>query len=170
MCIAALAPACPVVAPAGMIYFIVVIPMLRWLLVFVYRPRFDGGGDKWPYLHDMVISSLILGQVRAIMFCSLLSTSRHASKNVFLFLFLSVLGTSDYNHVATASLFFGYLCRCCHHPHLRFQPNDKEQVPPSLSRCGASPNQSFGRLGYLKAYIQSHERRVSAMVSGLPQG
>jgi hypothetical protein len=68
MCIAALAPSCPVVAPAGMIYFIVVIPMLRWLLVFVYRPKFDGGGDKWPYLHDMVISSLILGQVSAIMF------------------------------------------------------------------------------------------------------
>jgi hypothetical protein len=132
MCIAALAPACPVIAPAGMIYFIVVIPMLRWLLVFVYRPKFDGGGDKWPYLHDMVISSLILGQVSAIMFCSLLSTRRHASKNVCLFFFRSVLGTSDYNPGATASLFFGSFCWSCHYSHLHFQPKGKGQVPPSL--------------------------------------
>jgi len=37
--------------------------MLRWLLVFGYRPTFDGGGDKWPYLHHMIITSLLLGQL-----------------------------------------------------------------------------------------------------------
>jgi hypothetical protein len=48
LCIVALAPACPLIAPAGLVYFLVISPMLRWLLVFVYRPDFDGGGGRWP--------------------------------------------------------------------------------------------------------------------------
>lgn len=46
-----------------MFYFIIFSPMLRWLLVFVYRPRWDGGGDKFPKLHHIIISSLLLGQL-----------------------------------------------------------------------------------------------------------
>jgi len=63
MCITALAPACPLIAPAAMIYFIIVQPILRWLVIFVYRPKYDGGGDKWPQLHQIIIASLILGQI-----------------------------------------------------------------------------------------------------------
>jgi len=62
-CLTALAPACPLVGIFGMFYFIAISPMLRWVLVFVYRPRFDGGGDKWPKLHHIIISSLLLGQL-----------------------------------------------------------------------------------------------------------
>jgi hypothetical protein len=53
----------PIVAPIALIYFIVVQPMLRWLLIFVYRPRYDTGGEKWPLCHQIVISSLIMAQV-----------------------------------------------------------------------------------------------------------
>lgn len=51
-----------------LMYFITVIPMLRWLLIFAYRPKFDGGGDKWPKLHHIIVSSLILGQVSLLEF------------------------------------------------------------------------------------------------------
>jgi hypothetical protein len=37
--------------------------MIRWMLVFSYRPRFDGGGDKWPKLHKIIITSLLWGQL-----------------------------------------------------------------------------------------------------------
>jgi TM2 domain-containing membrane protein YozV len=51
------------VAPAAMLYYLIVQPILRWLLIFVYRPKYDGGGDKWPQLHQIIISALMLGQV-----------------------------------------------------------------------------------------------------------
>jgi len=62
-CLVALAPICPLIGIYGMFYFIMFSPMLRWLLVFVYRPRWDGGGDKFPTLHHIIISSLLLGQL-----------------------------------------------------------------------------------------------------------
>ena len=43
LCVVGLAPMVPIVAPIATIYFIVVQPMLRWLLIFVYRPRYDTG-------------------------------------------------------------------------------------------------------------------------------
>lgn len=63
LCVIALAPASPLVAPIGALYFLVSIPMLRWLLIFVYRPMFDGGGMRWPFLHDMIISAMVVSQV-----------------------------------------------------------------------------------------------------------
>jgi len=63
LCVVGLSPMVPIVAPIALIYFIVVQPMLRWLLIFVYRPRYDTGGEKWPLCHQIVISSLIMAQV-----------------------------------------------------------------------------------------------------------
>lgn len=59
-----LAPVCPMVGPFAFMYFVVISPMVRWLVIFAYRPKFDSGGEKWPNLHRMIISSLLLGQVR----------------------------------------------------------------------------------------------------------
>ena len=64
-CMTALAPLCPLIGPFALLYYIVISPMLRWLVVFAYRPRFDGGGDKWPKLHHIIVTSLLLGQVSA---------------------------------------------------------------------------------------------------------
>jgi hypothetical protein len=63
MCITSLAPACPIIAPAATLYYIMFIPMLRWLHIFVYRPFYDGGGNRLPVIHEILISSLILGQI-----------------------------------------------------------------------------------------------------------
>mmetsp|Transcript_45072 Transcript_45072/g.50860 ORF Transcript_45072/g.50860 Transcript_45072/m.50860 type:complete len:158 (-) Transcript_45072:32-505(-) len=46
-----------------MFYFIIVVPMLRFMVVFAYRPVFEGGGDKWPKLHHIIITSLLLSQL-----------------------------------------------------------------------------------------------------------
>jgi len=63
-CMMSLAPLCPLIGPVAFIYYAIAAPMLRWLLVFTYRPKFDGGGDKWPELHHIIITSMLLGQVR----------------------------------------------------------------------------------------------------------
>ena len=63
MCITSLSPACPLIAPVGLLYYIVFIPTLRWLHIFVWRPKYDGGGSRLPVLHEILISSLILGQI-----------------------------------------------------------------------------------------------------------
>mmetsp|Transcript_24447 Transcript_24447/g.67563 ORF Transcript_24447/g.67563 Transcript_24447/m.67563 type:complete len:1179 (+) Transcript_24447:381-3917(+) len=62
-CVTSLAPLCPLIGPVALIYFIILAPMLRWLIFFGYRPRFDGGGDKWPELYHIVVTSLLLGQL-----------------------------------------------------------------------------------------------------------
>jgi len=62
-CMTSLAPLCPLIGPFVLLYFVIISPMLRWLMVFGYRPKFDGGGDKWPHLHHIVVTSLLLGQL-----------------------------------------------------------------------------------------------------------
>lgn len=63
LCVIGLAPACPLIAPAAMVYFIVADPMMRFLHVFTYRPMFDGGGLRWLQIHNMLISAMIVSQV-----------------------------------------------------------------------------------------------------------
>ncbi len=66
LCVVGLAPACPLIAPAAMACYLVFIPMLRWLVIFTYRPQFDGGGLRWPFLHNILISSMIWSQVSSV--------------------------------------------------------------------------------------------------------
>jgi len=54
LCVHALACASPLVAFFSFLYFLFWIPMLRRNVIFVYRPKFDGGGIRWPFLFDMV--------------------------------------------------------------------------------------------------------------------
>ena len=63
MCLTSLAPACPIIAPCCLLYYTVFIPILRWLHVFVYRPFYDGGGNRLPVIHEILISSMILSQL-----------------------------------------------------------------------------------------------------------
>lgn len=63
MCLLALGPAVPLVAPAACAYFLVCQPLLRRNLIYVYRPKYDGGGLRWPFLFDMIISSMVLGSI-----------------------------------------------------------------------------------------------------------
>jgi hypothetical protein len=43
LCVVALAPASPLVAPFGLIHFCLSEPLLRRNIIFMYRPKFDGG-------------------------------------------------------------------------------------------------------------------------------
>jgi hypothetical protein len=63
MCIVALSPVSPLVAPASMIYFLYCAPLWRRNCIYIYRPKFDTGGLRWPFLSDVLISSLCVGQV-----------------------------------------------------------------------------------------------------------
>jgi len=63
MCLTSLAPACPIIAPMCLLYYSIFIPILRWLHIFVYRPFYDGGGNRLPVIHEIIISSLILSQL-----------------------------------------------------------------------------------------------------------
>jgi hypothetical protein len=60
MCTLALAPSSPIVALAAVAYFLFLQPLLRRNLIFMYRPRFDGGGFRWPFIFDMCISATYL--------------------------------------------------------------------------------------------------------------
>jgi Calcium-dependent channel, 7TM region, putative phosphate len=63
LCLHALAPVAPIIAPACLCYFLFSQPLLRRNLIFVYRPHFDGGGHRWPFIFTVCISSLIVGEV-----------------------------------------------------------------------------------------------------------
>jgi hypothetical protein len=63
MFVLALAPAAPVLAPFAVMYFIVCNPILRHILIFTYKPQFDAGGIRFVFLFDMVISSMLVGQI-----------------------------------------------------------------------------------------------------------
>jgi hypothetical protein len=63
MFVLALAPAAPILAPFAVMYFIVCNPILRHVLIFTYKPQFDAGGIRFPFLFDMVTSSMFVSQM-----------------------------------------------------------------------------------------------------------
>lgn len=63
LCVFALGPASPLVAAAAFIYFLFSAPILRRNLIYLYRPQFDAGGVRWPFLFDMCVSCLLVGQI-----------------------------------------------------------------------------------------------------------
>lgn len=48
LCVVALAPASPMIAPFALIQVLYCEPVLRRNLIFVYRPNFDRGAVRWP--------------------------------------------------------------------------------------------------------------------------
>ncbi len=64
LCVVALAPLCPMLAPFSTLYFMFIYPLLKWGHIFVYRPTFDAGGMRWPLLHNILMNSVIVSQVR----------------------------------------------------------------------------------------------------------
>lgn len=63
LCTIALAPVCPLIAPTALLYFLYCSPLWRRNLIFMYRPKFDTGGLRWPFLSDVVIQSIIVAQI-----------------------------------------------------------------------------------------------------------
>lgn len=63
LCLLALAPASPLIAIACLVYFLFCVPMLRWVLIFLYKPKFDIGGARFPFIFDMCVSGVLAGQI-----------------------------------------------------------------------------------------------------------
>mmetsp|Transcript_13295 Transcript_13295/g.38291 ORF Transcript_13295/g.38291 Transcript_13295/m.38291 type:complete len:1346 (+) Transcript_13295:296-4333(+) len=63
LCMVSLAPVSPLVGPIALLYMTISSPLMRWLVIFVYRPDHDGGGQRWPLIFQMFISSMFLGQI-----------------------------------------------------------------------------------------------------------
>jgi Calcium-dependent channel, 7TM region, putative phosphate len=63
LCATALAPASPLLAPCALIYFLICGPLTTRNLIFVYRPNLDAGGARWPFLFEILMSSLFVGQI-----------------------------------------------------------------------------------------------------------
>jgi hypothetical protein len=63
LCVVALAPASPMIAPFALIQFLYCEPVLRRNLIYVYRPNFDGGGVRWPFLFDVIVSCLLVAHI-----------------------------------------------------------------------------------------------------------
>ena len=59
LCLMALAPSSPLLAPACFMYFLVFQPILRRNLIYMYRPKFDGGGED-PALGYMLCTNLAM--------------------------------------------------------------------------------------------------------------
>jgi len=53
----------PLVVPFALIYFATTIPLWRRQLLLVYRPMFDAGGMRWPFLFMAAMSALYLSIV-----------------------------------------------------------------------------------------------------------
>eukprot|EP00934_Nitzschia_sp_Nitz4_P000795 Nitzschia sp. Nitz4//scaffold32_size149145//19447//26119//NITZ4_002866-RA/size149145-augustus-gene-0.25-mRNA-1//1//CDS//3329548030//795//frame0 len=62
-CVFALAPASPLIAAAAFCYFFFCTPLLRWTLIFLYKPKFDIGGGRFPIIFDICVSGMVVGQV-----------------------------------------------------------------------------------------------------------
>jgi len=88
LCALALAPASPLVSLACLAYFLICAPLIRRNLIFMYRPKFDAGGGRWPFLFDMIISCIIVGAVLMAVQMALKGTYDHIVLS-FCFLFAS---------------------------------------------------------------------------------
>jgi hypothetical protein len=49
-------------APMALLYYVVCTPLWRRNCIFMYRPKFDSGGERWPFLSEVMITSLFMGQ------------------------------------------------------------------------------------------------------------
>jgi hypothetical protein len=63
LCLFALAPASPLISVAAFTYFVVCVPILRWSSIFLYKPRFDTGGKRFPFCFDMLVSGMLVGNI-----------------------------------------------------------------------------------------------------------
>ena len=63
LCLTALAPASPLLAPVALFNFACIIPLLRRNTIFVYRPKYDAGGVRWQFLCTILLSCLLTGQI-----------------------------------------------------------------------------------------------------------
>ena len=63
LCTVTLTPVAPLIAPAALLYFLYCTPLWRRNCIFMYRPKFDTGGLRWPFLSDIFCTSIVTAQI-----------------------------------------------------------------------------------------------------------
>lgn len=53
----------PLVTPFVLLYFLFCGPLYRRNLLYMYRPLYDSGGTRWPFLSDVLISAMVVAQM-----------------------------------------------------------------------------------------------------------
>ena len=82
----------PLVLPFTLLYFMVCIPLWRRNLLVTYRPMFDAGGLRWPFLFTTAMSSLYFSIVMVALVLLL--------KNMFtpaLTTFIAIIPAADFH-------------------------------------------------------------------------
>ncbi|CAB9496980.1 CSC1-like protein [Seminavis robusta] len=74
LCCLAFAPQAPILSPFAVLFFVACTPLKRWVVIFTYKPPFDSGGSRWPFLFDMILTSIVVAQ---ILLCGIM-TFKHA--------------------------------------------------------------------------------------------
>ncbi len=73
MCVIGLSPLSPLLAPVGLAYFLFCAPLWRRNCIYMYRPNFDTGGIRWPFLSDVLLSAI---SVSTILLCTTMAIKR----------------------------------------------------------------------------------------------
>jgi len=63
ICVVSLTPISPLLAPAALGHFLFCSPLWRRNLIYMYRPKFDSGGSRWPFLADIFYSVILISQM-----------------------------------------------------------------------------------------------------------
>lgn len=71
LCVISLTPLSPLLAPAAATYFLFCAPILRRNCIYIYRPIYDSGGIRWPFLANVFLSAICLAQF--LLACTMLS-------------------------------------------------------------------------------------------------
>jgi len=62
LCTVSLSFVSPLISVTTTLYFLLAAPLHRWNTIFNYRQKYDYGGSRWPFIFEMYISSMIMGQ------------------------------------------------------------------------------------------------------------
>jgi Calcium-dependent channel, 7TM region, putative phosphate len=63
LCSMAFSPQAPILSPFAVLFFLVSTPLTRFVVIFTYKPPFDSGGSRWPRLFNMIVLSMMVGQI-----------------------------------------------------------------------------------------------------------
>jgi hypothetical protein len=180
LCIVGLGFASPLVTPVALAYYLIAVPLLRRNSIFVYRPKYDGGGFRFPYLSDIFITSMCLGQVSTL-YTTQAQYTRHecicqcgqaSSNSLSLFAIAShcKYAVTAWDHVSPeTSSWTGTHSSVSIRTNAHFSKQVSQTIFEGISRRGATPDVLIGRMGHLGPSFTRQTKRVFGLSRGRAQ-
>lgn len=164
LCVFALGPASPLIAPAAFTYFLLCVPLLRWTMIFLYRPKFDMGGGRFPFIFDICVSGIITSQILLIAMMVL-----KAAIGPAVAAFLPMIPTLWFRHFVRKRYLKAFKDAALLQTSLLVSES-MIATPPDLSSDGLSEqNDAYtGWMGYKRRNISREKRRIQEVPRGLP--